>query len=377
MTDITHINLEQRGNQVTIETKNVGGRVTEVKEVERNGVKVGIIEGYIATWDIDRGDFFGVKDQFRKGAFLKSIMEHRHKNRQVRLKDHHGRTVGGFPIETVKEDDRGLFGVGEINLEVQQGRELYSLAKQGVITDFSIGFSVVESTLDEQNSLRTITEAIIWEGSGVDEPMNPQANITAVKSADQGKMLPVHPDKDYEWDEEKALENIEQYAKENPGMEFWADAFMWIDPKINSIVGAKLLIADVVDGKLVTIQNAVKRFADHDDEVIAGVAVPILDRPNVIKRIEKQFALINEPSPFDLEEKQYFQKSDVDDMCDRTLERVLKRTGVFSKTAIKALVSRLKNKPKIDESENVNNNSGLKDIAEQIKQFAGDIRKAD
>lgn len=170
-----------------IEKRYNGGRVFEVKEETRNGVKIGIIEGYIATWDIDRGDYFGIKDQFIKGAFLASIMEHKNKNRQIRFNDHHGRTVGGFPIDTVREDDKGLFGVGEVNLEVQQGREAYMLAKQGVLVDFSIGFSVEESTLDEQNDLRTITKATVWEGSIVSEPMNPAANVTAVKD-NEGKI---------------------------------------------------------------------------------------------------------------------------------------------------------------------------------------------
>jgi len=165
------------------ETKFIGGHVLSTKEEDRNGVRVGIVEGYIATWDIDRGDFFGIKDQFKQGAFIESIMEHILKKRQVRLKDHHGRTVGGFPIEFVKEDDRGLFGVGEINLEVQQGREVFMLAKQGVLVDFSIGFSIVEH--ETEGDLRTITKAIIWEGSVVDEPMNPNAQITQVKNEDK------------------------------------------------------------------------------------------------------------------------------------------------------------------------------------------------
>lgn len=192
-----------------MEIKYIGGKIKEVKEVHRDGVLIGIIEGYIATWDIDRGDFFGIRDQFKRGAFLDSIKEHKKKNRQIRFKDHHGRTVGGFPIDLVKEDERGLFAVGEINLEVQQGREAYSLAKQGVLTDFSIGFSIEESTLDEQTDLRTIEKAIVWEGSIVDEPMNPFANITDVKTL---------------FTDDESLESViekvaDYYYKSNPDLE--------------------------------------------------------------------------------------------------------------------------------------------------------------
>lgn len=160
-----------------IETKLFNGVITEVKQIERNGVEIGIIAGYIATWDLDRGN-----EQFIKGAFAKSIQEHKDKKRQIRFKDHHGRTVGGYPIDQVKEDEKGLFGVAEVNLEVQQGRELHSLARQGVIVDKSIGFTAIEEDRGEDGR-RLIKEAIVWEGSGVDEPMNEDANIVEVKGA--------------------------------------------------------------------------------------------------------------------------------------------------------------------------------------------------
>lgn len=168
---------------MTRETKYVGGAILEVKQEERNGVQIGIIKGYIATWDIDRGSW-GMKDQFEKGAFLESLNDLKSRNRPIRFKDHHGRTVGGFPIDTVFEDDKGLFGTAEINLEVQQGKEAFSLAKQGVLSDFSIGFSSQEDTIHRMEGfdLRIIHKAIVWEGSIVDEPMNPEAQITEVKS---------------------------------------------------------------------------------------------------------------------------------------------------------------------------------------------------
>ena len=162
-----------------IENKIFSGHVVEVKQEDRNGVPVGIIICYIATWDLDRGDGL-VRDQFEKGAFRKSIKDLKSRDRQLRFKDHHGRTIGGFPADTLKEDVVGLFGRGEINLEVQQGREAYLLAKQGVLTEMSAGFTPVKDT--ETNRIRTITEAIIWEGSIVDEPMNPKAVIIAVKN---------------------------------------------------------------------------------------------------------------------------------------------------------------------------------------------------
>lgn len=160
----------------------IGGRITDTKEQTRNGVKVGIVEGHIATWDVDRGGWSGIKDQFAKGAFLDSIARHKETNRPINLKDMHSRTIGGFPIDSVHEDDKGLFGVGEINLDVQQGREAFALAKQGVYSDFSIGWEKLDAKTE--GGIRTIFKSEVWEGSLVDEPMNPFANITAVKNID-------------------------------------------------------------------------------------------------------------------------------------------------------------------------------------------------
>ncbi len=168
---------------MTVETKMFGGKIVEVKEIEREGVKVGLISGYIATWDIDRGQW-GVRDKFIKGCFLESIAKFQADKRMVRFKDHHCRTVGGWKYESLKEDDKGLYGEAEINLDVQQGMEAYKLAKQGVLVDFSIGFGALEYEMMENDSLRTITKAEIWEGSIVDEPMNPKANVISVKSID-------------------------------------------------------------------------------------------------------------------------------------------------------------------------------------------------
>ena len=131
----------QRTNKKMVENKNFGGTVEEIKQIDRNGIKVGIVAGHLAAWSPDAGGMFGMPDRFHRGAFNASINEHKTRgNRPIKLRDGHGRTVGGFPIETVFEDEVGLSVVGEINLEVQQGAELHALARQRVVSDFSIGF---------------------------------------------------------------------------------------------------------------------------------------------------------------------------------------------------------------------------------------------
>jgi HK97 family phage prohead protease len=160
------------------------GHLVESKRTTRNGEPIGLVSGYLATWEPDTGGKFGIPDQFVRGAFTASLADHRARgDRQVRLKDHHGKTVGGFPIETVKEDARGLYGIGEVNLTTQEGRELFALVRQGVLSDFSVGFTALKDEI--RGGVRLIHEAKLWEASIVDEPANQGARILEAKHQDR------------------------------------------------------------------------------------------------------------------------------------------------------------------------------------------------
>lgn len=142
------------------------------------GIEVGVVEGYIATWDLDRGN-----DVFLKGAFKDSIKEWKKQGRDIKAKDMHGQSIGVYPIDELYEDDIGLFGKAYINLELQSGREAMSKARMGIYDRKSIGFSAnPEFTKGEFPFGREIGKAHIWEGSLVDEPMNLNAQITSVKA---------------------------------------------------------------------------------------------------------------------------------------------------------------------------------------------------
>lgn len=358
---------------IVMETKRHGGHITEFKEEQRGDVKIGIIEGYIATWDIDRGDYWGLKDQFIKGAFSESIEDHRRKNRQIRFKDHHGRTVGGFPIDHVREDETGLWGRGEINLGVQQGREAYELAKQRVLVDFSIGFSVDESTTDETINLRTITRATIWEGSIVDEPMNPNARVTGVKAVVPFQDLPL-ADRDREWDSDAAIGRVREFTdSEDEPSSTYRRAFLWFDSDDSENFGAyKLPIADVINGRLTAVPRAVFAAAAAIQGARGGVDLPDEDRKNVIRHLERYYAKMDMESPFEEDEKQYFMIGDVKEMDARALEDALHKTGSFSRSAAKLLASRLDEKPEpVDNSFSEDETKGMLGVIESIRAELG------
>jgi HK97 family phage prohead protease len=317
---------------MSIETKQFGGNILEVKQEDRNGVPVGIIKGYIATWDLDRGDGW-MRDKFAKGAFKKSIARHKKEKRQIRFKDHHGRTVGGFPIESVKEDDIGLYGEAEVNLDVQQGREAYSLAKQGVLVEFSVGFSAIESERDHKKNIREITVAEIWEGSIVDEPMNPKAKVTEVKT--MSNLLEVV---DSEFDQSEAKARVENLSDNS-----------------QAYIGG-FLVADVIGGELKAIVQAINIAAGEVKKL------PEQERNGYIIELDKYYAKMNIKSPFckdaiiDAEAARNIQP--------RELENTLIATGMFSQKAAKIIASSMKPEKKDPDFSEIM--SGLKNLKAKL-----------
>lgn len=359
-----------KGDKMNKETKQVGGNVVDVKQIERQGVKIGVVKGYIATWDLDRGSW-GFQDRFVKGAFLESLERHRRDNRPIRLKDHHQRTIGGFPIETVFEDEIGLFGVGEINLEVQQGREAFALAKQGVLSDFSIGFTSLEDTVTDD--IRTIHKAEVWEGSIVDEPMNPKAKITEVKAAVPFQDLPL-ASQDRPWDCKAAVERVKEFtdSADEPSSKY-CRAFTWSDKaKADDFSAYKLPFADVINGKLTAVPKGIFAAAKALQDTQGGADLPESLRPAAIRHIEKYYAKMGMDSPFEDDDKQYFVADDVKAWTERDVEKFLKATGKMSKSAAKTLAVRLDKKRKQADNED---HSKIADLLGELKSFKASIAK--
>lgn len=364
-----------KSSHQNMEVKCIGGMITEVKEEAVNGVPVGIVMGYIATWDLDRGN-----DRFSKGAFEDSLIELRTLNRPIRFKDHHFRTIGGFPIDRVHEDEKGLFGVGNINLDVQQGRELFALAKQGIITDFSIGFSPVEFEMD--GDIRIIHKAIVWEGSLVDEPMNTAATVTEVKAVVPFQDLPL-ADQSRQWDSTAAKTRVREItdSDEEPTAAY-RKAFVWFDAAESNLFSAyKLPIADIINGQMMAVPRGIFAAAGALLGARGGVDIPDVDRPKAIRHLERYYAKMDLESPF--KEKQFFVATDVKEWGARDIEKFLKETEGMSNRAAKTLSVRLDkhippedNKldedwsPVLKEINRTNKNENWSEVLNEIKQMS-------
>lgn len=135
----------------------------------------GLFEGY--------GSVFGNKDLggdvVMPGAFTKSLATI---GMPAMLWQHEMKNPLGLYIECY-EDTKGLYVKGQINQDVQQGKEAYSLLKQGALRGMSIGYYTKVSEWDENTNTRYLKEVDLFEISIVTFPMNQLAQVTNVKSA--------------------------------------------------------------------------------------------------------------------------------------------------------------------------------------------------
>ena len=89
----------------------------------------------------------------------------------------------------VKQDEKGLFIDGELNLNLSYVPDAYEQMKDNLLDGMSVGFNILpkgarwEESDDDGPMIRYITKAELWEVSIVPFGMNPKAKITNVKDA--------------------------------------------------------------------------------------------------------------------------------------------------------------------------------------------------
>lgn len=144
----------------------------EVKAVD----DAGNFEGYAAVFNnIDLGD-----DVILPGAFTK-VKTTRAGRLKLALFHDLTRLIGSADFT---QDDHGLYIKGRVNLAVSYARDAYELMKEGTLDSMSIGFNTLLATHEERagRNVRIIKQAELWEASLVPFGMNPEAQVTDVKS---------------------------------------------------------------------------------------------------------------------------------------------------------------------------------------------------
>ena len=348
------IDTPHKSVKVDIEVKECAGFVSAISddEITYKGVKSGRVEGYLATWDKDRGN-----DVFHPGAFADTITEMKARGRDLRLKDVHGRTIGVFDHQTLREDAKGLYGVGYINLEVQQGREAHSLIKQGAYDAFSVGFSVPRGgSKGEFPYGRDIYKANLWEASVVDEPMNPNAEITGFKSVTSFQDLPL-ADVGKSWDSSAAEKRVRAWADagDAPNVRY-RRAFLWHDTdEPENFTSYKFPIADVIDGQLRAVPRAIYAAAAALQGARGGTTINEDDKSKMRRHLDRYYSKLDKNPPWG--EKMIGEilgeTEEIKSMTVRQIEQALIESGA-SKEQAKTLISVLKkSEPKGDDDNNI------------------------
>ena len=143
--------------------------------------------GYISTYAVDRK-----RERVHYGAST-DYLNYRHSQRiaagqlsGVRfLWQHQQPNIIGWP-EVIEERPEGIWveAVFIKDDDFPDARRAYKLAKWGLITDFSIGYIVLKESAgkDQYGPVRELLLLDIQEFSLVTIPMNPEANVYAVKA---------------------------------------------------------------------------------------------------------------------------------------------------------------------------------------------------
>lgn len=151
----------------------------------------GLFSGY--------GSVFGVVDSYLEivapGAFAESLAEIAAKGRPVPVLWQHRSDQPVGVWKNLKEDERGLFGDGQLILDgVPRAVEAHALMKAGAVSGLSIGYYVRESSRDEKTGVRTLTKLDLVEISLVTFPANDDARVDTIKSKLAHGSLPSLPE---------------------------------------------------------------------------------------------------------------------------------------------------------------------------------------
>jgi HK97 family phage prohead protease len=139
----------------------------DVKTLDESGT----FEGRLAVYNT--ADLGG--DVIERGAFNKTLGE----NSTVPLLWGHDPTAVIGVLE-LRDTPTALMARGKLSLEVEKGREAYSLLKMGAVRGLSIGFRSLKDFI--QDGVRHLKEIRLFEGSLTPTPMHPEALVTAVKA---------------------------------------------------------------------------------------------------------------------------------------------------------------------------------------------------
>jgi hypothetical protein len=131
-------------------------------------------EGYASLFGVADG----AGDVMAPGAFAKSLA-HRGIERIRMLYQHFAHEPIGV-WEEIREDARGLYVRGRLTTDIERGRDVLALLKDGALNGLSIGFKTQRARRDPATGARVLIEVELWEVSVVTFPLLEGSNVTAI-----------------------------------------------------------------------------------------------------------------------------------------------------------------------------------------------------
>lgn len=219
-----------------------------------DGEATGTFEGYASVF----GDKDVVDDIVQRGAFRRTLREHRAKKRlPALLWQHDTREPIGVWLE-LKEDRTGLYGKGRLFVDdIPRARQAHALLRSNGLSGLSIGYRTVESKIDEKNKTRTLLDVELFEVSLVTFPALDSARVSDVKAVTSFGDLPL-ADRDRSWDAGAAERRVRAWAdaEEEPN-ERYRRGFVLVTGDTDNFGSYKLGIADVIDGRLTAVPRGI------------------------------------------------------------------------------------------------------------------------
>ncbi len=149
------------------------------------GMPVGEFDGYASLFGVpDLG-----RDVVASGAFGDSLQS-RGGAAGIRLlwQQDPAQPLGVWT--DIRQDQRGLYVRGALNLSVARGRELFALMQQGAVAGLSIGYRTRKAHADARQRLRILTRIDFWEVSLVTFPLLPSARVMRVAGSPSNRRYP-------------------------------------------------------------------------------------------------------------------------------------------------------------------------------------------
>lgn len=160
----------------------------EIKSADDDGV----IEGYGSTFG-GEPDSYG--DIILRGAFAESLDKHKAAGTMPLMlwgHESYSPPIGNW--SEMKEDRKGLWVKGQIDIEDPMGLRVHRALKRKALRGLSIGYETIEARADAKRAHVNLIEKVeLWEVSTVNFPANRNATVTDVKNI-RGGGLPSLPD---------------------------------------------------------------------------------------------------------------------------------------------------------------------------------------